>query len=372
MRRVLIYRHQLFKPSEPFITQQAGALRRFEPVFAGRTRLGPAPDGATVRTLDGTGVPRILRQALFADPEPLADRVRDIEPVLIHAHFGVEGVYAVKLAARLGIPLVTTFHGFDATASPGELLRAGKVSWVRYALSRRGLARKGDLFLCTSEYIRERLLALGFPPERVRTHYIGVDTACVRPSDGPAASDVVLHVARLVEVKGTTYLLDAFETVTGSVPGATLSIIGDGPLRTRLEAQARRLGITHRVRFHGAEPHGVVCEWLARSAMLVLPSVETQQGRAEGLGMVLLEAAAAGVPVVATRCGGIAEIVEDGETGYLVPQRDRSALAKRILALLSDPEARTAMGQRARWHAERRFDLGRQTRALEDLYESLL
>ena len=111
---------------------------------------------------------------------------------------------------------------------------------------------------------------------------------------------------------------------------------------------------------------------MRRAAMLVLPSVRTRTGRVEGLGMALLEAAATGVPVVASDLGGIPECVVDGQTGFLVPARDAKALAGRMDDLLGDPAMRHRMGSEARALVERRFDIRRQTEMLESLYDSVL
>jgi glycosyltransferase involved in cell wall biosynthesis len=123
------------------------------------------------------------------------------------------------------------------------------------------------------------------------------------------------------------------------------------------------------VKFAGALPHAAVLAWMRKAAMLVLPSVRTGTGREEGLGMVTLEAAATGLPVIGSRVGGIPEAVADGETGFLVPERDVAALAARIGALLGDAELRRRLGGQGRARVERLFDLGRQTAILETLYD---
>jgi colanic acid/amylovoran biosynthesis glycosyltransferase len=111
---------------------------------------------------------------------------------------------------------------------------------------------------------------------------------------------------------------------------------------------------------------------MRKAAMLVLPSVRTSNGRVEGLSVVMLEAAATGVPVVGSRIGGIPDGVVDGETGLLAPERDADALAQCIGALLDDPAARLGMNVRARAHIEARFDIRRQTELLEGFYDSVL
>jgi colanic acid/amylovoran biosynthesis glycosyltransferase len=374
VREVAIFRHNLFRISEPFIASQAEQLRRYRPVYLGRWRFGPAPDGAASVALQDRAAWRALPcigwQMLTRDPRPYQRMLKQHHPALIHAHFGIEGVYALPLAKRLAVPLVTTFHGFDATLAAHAYLYSP--AWAQYPLWRRRLAREGDLFLCASAFIRERLLALGFPEARTRTHYIGVDCGAIRARALSEEMPVVLHVARLVEVKGTRHLLRAFAALAQRHERARLVIIGEGPLRGSLQALASSLGVRERVRFLGALPHAQVLAWMRKAAMLVLPGVRTATGRVEGLGLVLLEAAASGVPVVASRVGGIPECVVDGRTGFLVPERDEGALAERMGELLENPAMRHRMGIEGRAFVEQRFDAQRQTALLESLYDGLL
>ncbi len=373
VREVAIFRHNLFKVSEPFIAQQAQRLRRYRPLYVGRRRYGLPPDGAesvALQDLPRWSLPRIGWQMVTRDPRPYERLLRRHRPSLIHAHFGVEGVYALPLAKRLGIPLVTTFHGFDATLATGALLSSP--AWAHYPLWRRALAREGGLFICASGFIRQRVLALGFPEARTRTHYIGVDCRSIRLRQSSEEAPMILHVARLVEVKGTRYLLRAFAALAPRYGGVELVIIGDGPLRRSLQSLAAALGVRDRVRFLGALRHTEVLSWMRKATMLVLPSVRTDTGRVEGLGMVLLEAAAAGVPVIGSRIGGIPECIVDGRTGFLVPERDIGALASRMGELLDDRAMRRRMGTEGRALVEQRFDVHTQTEALESLYDALL
>ena len=374
MRDAAIFRHNLFRISEPFITQQAQQLRRYRPLYVGRLRFGDPPEGAESLALQDLNpfcpLPRVGWQMVSRDPRPYQRLLGDRHPALIHAHFGIEGVYALPLARRLKVPLVTTFHGFDATLSTAALLCSP--AWAYYPLFRQTLAREGDLFVCASSFIRNRILALGFPEARTHVHYIGVDCQAIRPRDPGEETPTILHVARLVAVKGTRYLIHAFAALGRRHPNLQLVIIGDGPARSSLQALAKSLGLAERVRFLGSLPHAQVLAWMRQVAMLVLPSVRTATGRVEGLGMVLLDAAATGVPVVASRLGGIPEGVVDGQTGFLVPERDADALAGRMDDLLRDPATRRRMGNEARALVERRFNIVRQTGTLESLYDSVL
>jgi len=374
LRRVAIFRHNLFRTSEPFITEQARHLRRYRPLFLGRKRFGPPPDGAGSLALEDLyrsfTLPRIGWQMLSGDVQPYVRLLAPQRPSLIHAHFGIEGVSALGLARHLGIPLVTTFHGFDATLKTHAMFASP--AWFRYPLLRRRLAREGRLFLCASSFIRQRLLETGFPESRTHTHYIGVDCRTIRPRGDFEEELLILHVARLVEVKGARYLLRAFAKVARTYHPVRLQIIGDGPLRRPLRALAASLGVADRVEFLGALPHAQVLASMRKAAMLVLPGIRTRTGREEGLGMVLLEAAATGVPLIGSRVGGIPECIVDGKSGFLVPERDDEALARRMAELLEDPARRQRMGAAGRALVEDRFDIDRQTAALENFYDSVL
>lgn len=365
---VAMLRLQLFKPSETFITAQASQLRRYEPVFVGRKLFGD-PGRARV-ILPRQGRVDILRQVLLRDMSGYGALTAE-RPILIHAHFAIDAVYALPLARRLGVPLVTTLHGFDVTRTDANLLRSGSPAWVNGVLFRRALQRQGAVFLCVSEFIRQAALERGFPEEKLRVHHIGIDIAGITRRDGPGEEGLIVHVARLVEKKGTTYLLQALARIAPRLPAARLAIIGDGPLRAALEAEAARLGIADRVRFLGMRSNAEVLDWDARAAVKAVPSVTAADGDREGLPTVITETAARGVPVVAFDSGGIAEAVVHGQTGLLAPERDVVGLAAHLERLLSDPALRQTMGAAARARAEVNFDIVRQTAQLEDIYHEI-
>ena len=370
-REVAIFRLNLFRVSEPFVTDQAEALRRYRASYLGRLRFGAAPAGAWSGALrDRFGWPRTVAQMLTRAPRPYAHLLGGRSPALIHAHFGIDGVYALPLARRLGVPLVTTFHGYDATLSTAALLRSP--AWANFPLHRRELARRGDLFLCVSHFIRERVLAMGFPAARTHVHYTGVDCAAIRPRPPDAETRTILHVARLVEMKGTSDLIRAVAALPPRHAEARLVIIGDGERRATLQRLAGSLGLGERVQFRGARPHAEALAAMREAAMLVLPSIRTATGRTEGLGMVLLEAAATGVPILGSRVGGIPEAVRDGITGFLLPPGEPAALARRMSDLLDDRALRQRMGGAARQFVTERFDTPRQTDRLEAFYDGLL
>jgi glycosyltransferase involved in cell wall biosynthesis len=357
-----LFRTPVFNPTERFIQDQAAALTRWRPLVVGLERKGEVlPALCEGMILPGGTAERLLFSARGRGGS-IEARLRAAGPKLIHAHFGTDGLKVLPLARALGVPLITHLRGYDVTLSRGALIRSGRPTWIRYALGRRGLMRGGDLFLAVSEALREKAIALGYPAERTLTHYNGVDLDRFHPGDGPREAGLVLHVGRLVEKKGSAVLIEAM----AGLEGARLIVIGDGPLRGALE---RRAGPS--VQFLGARPPDEVASWMRRASLLAAPSLTAGDGDAEGLPNVVVEAAASGLPVVATHHSGIPEAVMDGETGFLVPEGDAAALAARIGALLGSEGRRRDMGESARRLAAQRFDRARLTRLLEAIYDEV-
>jgi len=345
---VAVFRAPLFNASETFVRAQATGLTRYQPLLIGREDKGNIPPALAGRVLLGPGV----------------EQVRRFAPVLVHAHFGTDGLRALPLAERLGVPLITSLRGYDVTRSRSTLLLSGRLSWMHYALRRRALQRRGTLFLAVSEALRRQAIAGGYPAERMHTHYNGVDLALF-PA-GPGGPDTILFVGRLVEKKGVETLLQAFAIVRRERPGASLVIIGEGPLRSKLERLAGES-----VQFPGSLAPDEVAAWMRRSTVLAAPSVTARDGDAEGLPNVIVEAAASALPVVGTDHSGIPEAIVEGETGFIVPERDAEALAARLTAILGAPDLRGRMGADARAMAEQRFDFERQMRLLEEIYDEV-
>jgi glycosyltransferase involved in cell wall biosynthesis len=362
-----IFRSPLFNASETFVQTHALSLRRYRALVVGLERKGHILPALEERLLVATGRER-LGLKFLGGAAALARRLRPFAPRLIHAHFGTDGLLALPLAEALDIPLATTLHGFEVSRSFDAMIFSGRLSWSHYAIGKRRLQRRGDIFIAVSEAIRAKALAQGYPPERTIVHYNGIDLAHFAAPAGARESGLVLHVGRLVEKKGTRLLLDAL----AEVPQAKLVILGDGPLRPQLERHAAARGLADRVRFLGPQPPEEVARWMGRAALLAAPSVTARDGDSEGLPTVVIEAAAASLPSVVSDHSGLPEAVIDGRSGFVVPEGDAQALAARLAELVASPELQARMGAAARAVAEERFDATRQAAALEDCYDALV
>ena len=367
----LIYRSPLFNASETFVQAHAAGLTRYQPLLAGLEDKGNAWPKLRDRILALPSAREGLRFKLLGQAGVFATRLSGISPRLVHAHFATDGLIALPLARSLGVPLVTTLHGYDVGRSRTRLLASGRLSWMKYALFRQRLITQGDLFLAVSDAVRRQAIAIGYPAERTHTHYLGVDLDRFRPDGHEAEPGLILHVGRLVEKKGTRLLLLALARAQTTCPEARLLVVGDGPERPALERLGAELGLGDAVRFAGTLSQDEVADWMRRAWLLAVPSVTARDGDAEGLPTVILEAAALGLPAIGSDHAGIPEAIVDGGTGFVVPEGDADALAARLADLLRSADLRRRMGAAARALAEERFDAARQTAVLEDCYDAL-
>lgn len=365
-----------FKGSEVFIQQQAEALQCFDKCYIGRRLIGTKPEGSVACVLNehGNVYGKLAEMvnAITTSQLPYQSVLKSQPLDLIHAHFAIDGLYALKLAQKKGIPLVTTLHGFDVTVSNKDLLASRSPAWINYLLHQHKVKSQGDKFICVSDFIARQALQHGFPESKIIQHYIGIDVNKYQPRAKEDDQGIILHVARLVEKKGTAVLINAVKQVKLLNPDVKLVIIGEGPLLDGLKAQVTSLGLDQTVTFTGALPHVDVMAWMRKASMLVLPSITAKTGDAEGLGMVLLEAAVTGVPVIGTQHGGIPEAIIDEQTGFLVKERDDKQLAERISFLMKDEHKRFEMGKNARIFISEKFNLSKQTIKLEKIYQELI
>jgi colanic acid/amylovoran biosynthesis glycosyltransferase len=310
--------------------------------------------------------------ALTAAPRLFGKRTALPQVGLIHAHFAPDATYALPLAEWLGVPLVSTFHGWDVTVADRALLREPSVTVAHYLYGRAALRARGTAFIAVSDYIRGRLLALGYPADRVVRHYIGVDVDRFTPVSGPRPERYVLNTARHREQKGIDTLLRGFARVAARHPDVTLVQVGSGEDTAGLHRLTAALGLTGRVRFLGALAHDAVRQLTQHATVFALTGQTTDTDQQEALGLVLNEASACAVPVIATRHGGMPEAVRDGETGILTAQRDDAAIGAALDTLLGNPELAARMGQQGRAFVTEVFNLRTQTAELERLYDRVM
>jgi len=284
---------------------------------------------------------------------------------VIHAHFGPNGLMAVRLrqAGFLQGKIVTSFHGFDANVVPNLL---GKNYY-------QSLFAQGDAFVVSSEFIQKKLLALGLNEKKVHRIPVGIDvnmwTFQMRQG-WQHVFPVVLSVGRLVEVKGFAYAIAAMTKVRMVFPDVQYHIIGEGPLHCVLEQQLTDLGLQDCVQFLGEKNQAELNAIYQQADLFVMPSVQASDGAEEGQGMVLFEAQAAGLPVVATCSGGIAESLP--EDAILVLEKNSDALAERIIEQLHVLQAQGYDGDQGRLFVQQHFEVNRLNQKMLNLYQALV
>jgi colanic acid/amylovoran biosynthesis glycosyltransferase len=370
-KTVGVFRINFPEVSETFIRAQLGAYKNYRPQIYAKRQLADTP--WPIKAISAYG-PWAERYFMATRSPRWHLKTSSPSPDLLHAHFGVDGVYALPLAQRLGIPLITTFHGFDILTRLSWWLRHPSLPIVVYLAHLRELQRDGARFIAVSRFVENALIAAGFPPDRIVQHYIGVDTEKFRPIPAGQKSKgrFVLSVARHVELKGIDVLLKAFAHVARKHPDVKLLQVGAGPLTATLKKLAHDLEIGDQVQFLGAQPNAKVVELLQNAEVFALPCKTHESGRAEALGIVFNEASACGIPIVATRSGGIPEVVEDKETGFLSAEGDDVALAENLASLLADPSIGRRLGANGRELVRARFDLIQQTLKLEEIYDDVI
>ncbi len=331
--------------------------------------LGTAPSTALRALVRSLRVDLYGLESLALGPFQRAATARGAKPFdAVVAHFGPNGLKALQLR-ELGItqaPIVTVFHGHDLSRWTS---RHGTRGYRR-------LFAKTQLVLPISEHWRARLIELGCPVEKIRVHRMGVNVSTlpfVPPRAlGPHATEIhVLSVGRLVEKKGFEYALRAVCSALSQHPNLRYHLVGDGPLRASLGALAEKLEITRRVSFHGHLPRDRVEALRRRANVMLVPSVTARDGDQEGIPVVLMEAMACGIPVIATRHSGIPELVVDDETGLLVPERDDRALADALGRLIREPVLHRRLSHAARARVSERHDLKRLNDELANLLKQL-
>ena len=330
-----------------------------EPVVAtlrGPGRLAPAFASVGTKIVDLSWHGRAVPWA----PWRLARAIRQHEADIVHTHLVHAGIAGKLAAAIAGRPVVTTRHYARNAKHDTALYR------LEHYLTRRYAAR----VVAVGEQVRHHLVSRSLAdPSRIVVHRNAVDLGAFserRRRDTSGGDFLIGTMGRLHPVKAHEVFLKAMAHLHRRHPGVAAAIVGGGQRRATLEALSRDLGLEGVVRFVGPVPHEDVPSWFDRFDVFVLSSDW------EGLPMVVLEAAAAGLPIVATDVGDVGEVVRDGDTGYLVPPRDPRALADAIARMIEEPDSRREMGSNARALAESQFDVRRLAQQTAELYREVL
>jgi glycosyltransferase involved in cell wall biosynthesis len=280
----------------------------------------------------------------------------------VHAHFaGMAARTAFWINKFFGIPFSFTAHANDIFAPRDFVVSLSK------------LMESAAAIVTVSDYAAH-LLRERFAESAARIHrvYNGVNLSQFHPSDPGSGIPAIVSVGRLIEKKGFADLIKACGLLTSRGRGFVCEIIGEGPLEGALRAQIAEGGLEGCVKLAGPQTQSQIALRLAHATIFALPCIREEGGGMDNLPTVIMEAMAAGLPVISTPLAGIPEMVEQAVNGELVPEHDPAAICAAMVRLISDPERARRLGDRGRQIAREKFSIETSGQQLRELFQSLL
>ncbi len=285
---------------------------------------------------------------------------------IILAHYGRNGL-KTSLLKDLGVTqgkIVVVFHGYDLS----QYLNLHGDNVYKYLFS------KVDLLQPISQHWHRKLVDLGCDRSKVRVHHMGIDCNKFK-YNAHQTQDIPLRlvsIARLVEKKGLKYSIQAVAQLIPRYPHLEYQIVGDGILKQDLEQLIKQLNVGDNVKLLGWRKQQEVASIIEQAHIVLAPSVTSRNGDCEGIPMSLMESMAKGLPVISTYHSGIPELIEDGVSGYLVPERDIADLAEKIEYLIVNPEIKQKMGQAGRKRVETDYNIELLNDRLVQTFQQLM
>ncbi len=285
---------------------------------------------------------------------------------IIFCQFGQLGKIFVKLKKKLGFKaeIVTCFRGYDISRYIAKHPDAYKE-----------LFEEGTLFFPVCRFFRDKLIKLGCDNKKIIVIPSTIDLSVFKFKERqlkPNESIKIISVGRLVEKKGMSYTIKAVAKLLQKYSNIKLLIVGDGPLKEELQALIYRLGLKKNIKLCGSLTHKELPKILGKAHIFILASVTASSSNEEGIPNALKEAMATGLPVVSTYHAGIPELIEDGVTGFLVPERNVDLLADKLEYLITHPERWLKMGREGRKKIRYEFDNKRVIKQIEKKLSELV
>lgn len=282
---------------------------------------------------------------------------------IVHCHFGPNGLLAASLKSIGAIEgkIITAFHGYDISS---YMIKHGDYAYKDLFLA-------GDLFLPISERWKNKLIELGCDEKKIIVHRMGIDmnkfvsSRCEQRNNGKIR---LLSIGRLVEKKGMRYSIFAVAKLLKKYPDIEYTIAGDGPLKNDLENLIKELHGQDNIILVGWKRQSEIITLLRNSDIFIAPSVTGKDGDLEGIPVVLMESLAMGLPIISTQHSGIPELVEDGKTGFLVPEGDIDAISEKLEFLVKHPESWKVMRAAGRVYVEKYYNIDTLNDDLVEIY----
>jgi colanic acid/amylovoran biosynthesis glycosyltransferase len=282
---------------------------------------------------------------------------------VVLAEYGLTGVGVFKLCKELNVPLVVHFHGYDAYAS--EVLARNEQPYKQ-------MFDYASAIIAVSKHMVEQLIRLGAHAAKVVYNPYGVEISNFGQAGMLSSPSRVLSVGRFVEKKAPYLTILAFKKVLDRIPEARLVMVGAGPLHDVCSILIRALRIEHAVELKGIVDHAGVTALMQECGVFVQHSLVPSSGDTEGTPVSILEAGAAGLPVVSTRHAGISDVVIQGKTGFLVDEGDIDAMSEYLYQLLINPRLAKEIGENARQHVTTNYSMDRSIKNLRKAIERFI
>ena len=313
---------------------------------------------------------RGLKRLSRRQEKKLLKIVTTINPDILHFHYGTDAGIYLKSLRTVKKPKVVSFYGYECSGFPRRFLGLGKVYLKKQVYP------YADKVFAMSPDMKKDIVAGGCPAEKVRVHYYGTEVWRFRQEHDYECSEKCrfLIVSGLVPQKGHMFLLKAVVRASQTNRRISLTIVGDGPLRDDIAKFVRENELGSMVALPGPVVYGSDehLRYLADHDVFIHPSVTDVNGDKEGIPGAIVEAMAAGLPVISTKHAGIPYVIENEQTGLLVGELDIDALTKAILKMAESPDLRKRIGLEAQKHALFNLDLMKKEQELEKIYSELL
>lgn len=375
MKTILHFKNGKFLPTtENWIYSSIQNIYNFDSIVYcnGRKNISTFPF-LNARVFKRYNLPHQLTRC---DPRLLLSLFKD-RPALVHAHFASSGRDFLFYKKLYRIPMITSIYGVDITAAPEK--REQNIKQFQ------PLFREGNLFLAMGNYMRKQLMSLGCPEEKIIVQPLGIDIAKIKFKSRkylPGDTFKILMAARFTQKKGLPDAISAIGILVRQNPKlrVKVTVVGDSngseedeKEKTVIKKTVRHFGLERIVRFTGFLDHDKLIELFYKNHVFLSPSVTADNGDNEGgYLMTALDAAASGMPVLSTLHCDIPDTIENGKSGFLVPEHRPDLLADHLMKFCSNGDILAKFGTRGREIVEKKFDITKLSKDLEQIYNSQL
>jgi len=368
-------------PTETFIRYQITNLKSFEPIVLCHSiekNNGPVVKDvfASIKILKGfhrilaNYSYKFMRHLTKKECEILIDAIAQNKSKLLHFHYAVDARYFLNLKKNLNLPGVVSLYGYDTSSFPRTCFGYGKI----YLMP---IFEAMDIFLSMSEDMKRDLIMLGCPEKKIVVHYYGIEVQKFANPEKKYEDNEIVNILMIgtLEIKKAQHLvLRALKEIENQMPQKfTITIVGDGPMKSHLVKMVKEYGWQNKVNFLGFIPYSSkqLVNVYHNADIFALPSI-TVKGDKEGIPGTIVEAMASGLPVVSSYHAGIPEVIENYKQGILVKEKDIKGLSGALKELIKNKNLRERLGRAAAERAIKNFDVKNRTENLEKIYQSLL